>query len=393
MRTPLAWKNLTASWGKCLLAGTGVGFAVVLMFMQTGFRNALIDSNVQLFSLFNLSQANVAVFSRARYNLASELRYPRDTLDVMAAMPEVKQVGTVSIERGTATVQVRGLQARPIRVLALDKAAQEFLAEPALREQLLEADRQGACLIAQDSKPFYGFADTDEKVRLQHIELNGRALKATGLFRLGTDFGNDGTLLMSQRQHSQYFPWRSPTGRPEDLVDLAFLKVEPLPGRTIEQVMQQIQQLAPHLREVRTTRGLAQREKDFWSKATPVGKIFFIGTMMGLIVGAIICYQIQFTDINDHMSEFATLKAMGYSSGYFWRFILSQSFFLACLGFLPGCLASYAMYGLLSHYSGLVMMMTWDRVLLVWCLTLAMCVFSGGLAIRKLFRSDPASLF
>jgi putative ABC transport system permease protein len=115
--------------------------------------------------------------------------------------------------------------------------------------------------------------------------------------------------------------------------------------------------------------------------------------MMGLIVGAIICYQIQFTDINDHMSEFATLKAMGYSSGYFWRFILSQSFFLACLGFLPGCLASYAMYGLLSHYSGLVMMMTWDRVLLVWCLTLAMCVFSGGLAIRKLFRSDPASLF
>ncbi len=56
---------------------------------------------------------------------------------------------------------------------------------------------------------------------------------------------------------------------------------------------------------------------------------------MGLIVGAIICYQIQFTDISEHMPEFATLKAMGYRPSYFWSFILWQSIYLACLGFLP----------------------------------------------------------
>ena len=114
---------------------------------------------------------------------------------------------------------------------------------------------------------------------------------------------------------------------------------------------------------------------------------------MGLVVGAIICYQIQFTDISEHMPEFATLKAMGYGTSYFWSIILCQSFYLACLGFLPGLLVSYGLYSMLAESSGLVMSMTWERILLVWGLTLVMCLVSGALAIRKLFGTDPASLF
>ena len=114
---------------------------------------------------------------------------------------------------------------------------------------------------------------------------------------------------------------------------------------------------------------------------------------MGLVVGAIICYQIQFTDITDHMPEFATLKAMGYGPRYFWGVILCQSLYLACLGFVPGMAVSAGLYWVLSQSSGLLMMMTLPRILLVWCLTVVMCIISGALAIRKLFGTDPASLF
>ena len=114
---------------------------------------------------------------------------------------------------------------------------------------------------------------------------------------------------------------------------------------------------------------------------------------MGLVVGAIICYQIQFTDISEHMPEFATLKAMGYGPSYFWSVILCQSLYLACLGFLPGLAASIGLYALLAESSGLIMSMTLDRIVLVWSLTLLMCLVSGSLAIRKLFTTDPASLF
>jgi putative ABC transport system permease protein len=161
----------------------------------------------------------------------------------------------------------------------------------------------------------------------------------------------------------------------------------------LNRLAERIEQLAPAVIDVKPTSYFIAREKDFWANNTPIGKIFMIGTIMGLVVGAIICYQIQFTDISEHMPEFATLKAMGYGPLYFWSVILCQSFYLACLGFVPGIIVAQGLYAVLAETSGLVMSMNLERIALVWGLTLVMCVVSGVLAIRKLFSTDPASLF
>ncbi|GAB5403700.1 MAG: FtsX-like permease family protein [Aureliella sp.] len=391
MRTPLAWKNLTSSYSKCVLAATGVGFAVVLMFTQIGFRNALIDNNVQLFTLFDGDVANLAIVSKARYNVSTEQRFPRRTLELAAAVDGVLDTCSVSIERGTASIKVSGFAARPIRVLGIELSSPDFLHSPSLFEQLQTTVRTQSALVDRRSKTDYGFARTSATLREQSAELNGKAISFAGQFNLGTDFGNDGTLLMAESVHAAYFPWRNKTGDPRDVVDIGFLRVDP--SYDLEEVSRQIESLAPQQIDVQPTTQLIAREKSFWAKATPIGKIFFIGTIMGLVVGAIICYQIQFTDITEHMPEFATLKAMGYGPRYFWGLILCQSLYLAFLGFVPGLIVSFGLYQLLAEISGLVMSMTLSRIALVWVLTLVMCVVSGSLAIRKLFNSDPASLF
>lgn len=393
IRTPLAWKNLTSSFGKCALAATGVGFAVVLMFMQIGFRNALIDNNVQIFSLFNTRIVNLAIVSKARYNISTEQRFPRKLLEQAATVPGVKSVCSVSVERGTAKVMVEGHTARPLRVIGVQLCDPSFFAESRLYEQVQQADALQAALVDTRSKPAYGFAETKQELVDQRIELNGKRLPVIDQFELGTDFANDGTLMMSERLHARYFPWRSSTGNPADVVDIGLLQVAADSKAELDAIARQIQQFAPNTIDVRRTEEFISREKYFWANSTPIGKIFMIGTIMGLVVGAIICYQIQFTDISEHMPEFATLKAMGYGPGYFWGLILCQSFYLACLGFLPGLLVSLGLYQLLAASSGLVMSMTWDRIGFVWVLTLVMCIVSGSLAIRKLFNTDPASLF
>jgi putative ABC transport system permease protein len=76
--TPLAWRNLVGRGGKLLLASSGIGFAVFLMFMQIGFRNALFDNTVQLARLL---KADFFLVSPARYNLPSEQRFDRLWLD------------------------------------------------------------------------------------------------------------------------------------------------------------------------------------------------------------------------------------------------------------------------------------------------------------------------
>jgi putative ABC transport system permease protein len=53
-------------------------------------------------------------------------------------------------------------------------------------------------------------------------------------------------------------------------------------------------------------------EKKFWSE-DPSGIVLDFGAMMGFIVGVIVVYQILFTDVTDHLTEYATLKAIGYA--------------------------------------------------------------------------------
>ena len=387
MQTPLAWKNLTSSPSKCLLAATGVGFAVVLMFMQIGFRNALLDSNVQIFQLF---KADLVVISRARYNVSTEQRFPRFLIEQARAQTGVRASCSVYVERGTASIQVEGERARPIRVIAMQLAS-DFFAEPELFQRLEDADRRNAALVDRRSKSEYGFGTTVETLELQHVELNKKEVSLVGQFVLGTDFAHDGTILMSERMLPTFFPWRGRAGNPLDVIDIGLLQAQD--GADLFELRDRIQALAPKQIQVYLTQDLIRQELLFWSRSTPIGIIFGIGTIMGLVVGAIICYQIQFTDISEHMPEFATLKAMGYRPRYFWSLILCQSLYLACLGFVPGVLVSWGLYWLLAEASGLIMRMTCERIGFVWALTVVMCVVSGVLAIRKLFRADPASLF
>jgi len=393
MRTPLAWKNLTSSASKCVLASTGVGFAVVLMFMQIGFRNALIDNNVQLFTLFDTRVANLAMISQARYNISTEQRFPRNLLEQAAAIPGVVAVSSVNVERGAAKVMVAGHVPRPLRVIGVESEKPTFFRDPRLVDKLLAAEHQQSALVDSRSTSCSGFASQVAQLRRQGMELNGRTLAVHDQFQLGTDFGNDGTLLMSQGLQERYFPWRAPSGGPSTEVDIGLIHAEVRTLAELNRLAERIEQLAPAVIDVKPTSYFIAREKDFWANNTPIGKIFMIGTIMGLVVGAIICYQIQFTDISEHMPEFATLKAMGYGPLYFWSVILCQSFYLACLGFVPGIIVAQGLYAVLAETSGLVMSMNWERIALVWGLTLVMCVVSGVLAIRKLFSTDPASLF
>ena len=41
-----------------------------------------------------------------------------------------------------------------------------------------------------------------------------------------------------------------------------------------------------------------------------------MGTIVGFVVGMLISYQVIYTDLSDQLPQYATLKAMGYRTGY-----------------------------------------------------------------------------
>ncbi len=387
MRTPLAWKNLTADWRRLLLGAAGVGFAVVLMFMQNGFRNALLDSPVQMVRMLN---TDLVAISSARYSLPSEQNFSLDLLQRAASDPDVVHVAPIYIELGRAQIRVVNRPRRPIRVIGVPLEPGLFL-DNEINDQLEQIRGPETALLDRSTRGIYEFALRDpDRLARQPVELLNQNLDITGTIQIGTDFANDGTLLMSEDNFARYFAFRG-QGAPLQRVDLGLIRLRR--GADPVSVAARLQALHPGVWEVMPRDQIVQREIDFWGKQTPIGMIFFVGALMGFAVGVIICYQILFTSIHDAMPEFATLKAMGYPNRFFLGLVIRQSIYLSLIGFLPALLVSWGMFQLLQSFVGLPMLLDASRIAMVLLLTVAMCLVSGLLALRKLLHADPASLF
>ena len=388
MQTPLAWLNTTSSPSKLLLASSGIGFAVVLMFMQIGFLNGLFDSTVQILRLLD---ADLVIMSPARYTVPSEQRFNYGLLQRARAATGIRSVQPLYIDRSMSEIRVIGHVSRSIRAIGVPLDGDVFI-DPDMNNKCRLLTDANYALVDRKSKAKYGFEKVNLRVlRDQEAELSGRRVELKEWFEIGTDFVYDGSVIVSDRGVEHFFPFRNGTKPPLAAVDLGLVKLsEGASKTTVQEQLQMILGDAVHVYERET---LIRREISFWATNTPIGIIFSIGTVMGLFVGVIICYQILFTDIHDHLAEFATLKAMGYGPYYFLRFVMLQSFYLSVFGFLPGWLISWLLYLWLAELTGLVMMLTAQRVLLVFCLTFLMCTISGALAVRKLWAADPATLF
>src|SRR5262249_36783592 len=121
--------------------------------------------------------------------------------------------------------------------------------------------------------------------------------------------------------------------------------------------------------------------------------VFGLGMGMGFIIGAVICYQILFADVADHLAEYATLKAIGYRNRYLTWVILQEALLLGVLGFLPGLALGWLLYTGIAGWTGLPLRLTLARSLLILVLTVMMCVLSGAIALAKVQSADPAEVF
>jgi putative ABC transport system permease protein len=385
-RVPLAWQNLTHNRRRLAVAIGGIGFAVILMFMETGFENALIDSTVKVLEDLN---ADIIVTSKAQYSLTAGQAFSRRRLLQAEACAGVASASPLYIESFVADLKTPGTKRHPIRVLAFDLADRAILL-PDVVEQTNALAERGAALFDVKGKPAYNIDARRLTAAPEGLELSGKSVRLVGTFSLGTDFANDGNLIMSAANFARYFPSR--TGRdPLDAVTLGLVRVDPYEDVSV--VQERLIAALPDDVAVFTKPQFIAQEMAFWRRSTPIGYIFAVGTIMGFFVGIVICYQVIYADVAKHLREFATLKAMGYRNRYFVGLVLRQSLYLSLLGFVPGLLASMVLYAALANYTGLLLILTAKRALLVLLLTIAMCAISGTLAMRKLWSADPAELF
>lgn len=407
----LAWRNLTENRLRLLSSVAGAAFAVILMFVESSFRDALLDS---MTAVIRKLDGDLVLISRKLYTLGIPMSFPAQRLDLPRGFDDVEKVSPLYVEtrrsrwRGPYN---RGLDphragrlpgdgedsspdAEPIspaphriRVIAY-KPSDDLLNIPSVRESMAAWDAPEVALVDVRSKPRpYGPIP-----RNQDVELTNRRIRIVGDFELGTDFQNDGTLLMSEENFLDYFPERRGPTASDHKIDVGVIRVRP--GTDVLRLKRSIAPILPRDVLVLTRDEFVAREQDFWGKVVPVGIVFNIGVAMGFVVGLAICYQVLFSDVADREAEFATLKAVGHRNGWLRLVVVFQGTFLALLGFVVGIgISQGALVPLIKHFTGLPLEFKPMGAVFILSLTVLMCVLSGLIAARRLQSTDPAQLF
>ena len=381
-RTPIAWLQLSHRPLRLAAALAGVGFANVLVFFQLGLSGGLYDSQKRPIQQLN---GSLAVIPRRYTNFGEPAGFPRSRLMQALGFQGVRGVSPLRLGK-LQWLNPETQESTQALVMGVDPG-NPALKLPELMAQRSSLQLQGGVLFDKASKDSAG----PVKTRLEQgqpfiTELNGQRSSVNGLFQLGLTFAADINLMTSTSNFQSLFPERNP-----DEIQIGVIQLES--GADPGMVQRRLNDALGPALQVLSVQELQVREVEHWKRNTSFGLIFGLGVLVGFSVGGIVVYQILFSEVGEHISEYATMKAMGYSDHFVVAIIIQESILLASLAFLPSLLVSALLYRLLMQATGLLVMMSFSRAALVFTMTLLLCSGSGWLATSKLRRLDPADVF
>jgi putative ABC transport system permease protein len=381
-RLPIGWLQLVHNKTRLAAALAGVSFASVLILMQLGFLGALIASIKLPYDQMN---ADILISASDMNTLADGGPLPRQRMFEALAIEGVQNAtplyyGKVEWKQPDGSI-------RNLDMFGIDPSV-ETLRNPAINARLSDISLSDVALIDAKArnvpKSLFAGITAGEPYR---FEVKGRTLTVVGTFEIGGGFSADGYLVVSDQTFLRLFPQRVAGAPNHILVTLA-------PGADAALTLDRLRATLPAYDSiVRTVEEAFDRDQAFQTTQRPVGLVFGFGVVIGILVGIIIVYQVLSTDVAEHLKEYATFKAIGYSQRFFLGIVFEEALILAILGFVPGFLVSFLLYTVVAAATGLPLAMTGARAVSVLVGTLGMCALSGAIATRKLARANPADLF
>ncbi|PSR19677.1 DevC protein [filamentous cyanobacterium CCP3] len=379
-RVPLAFLNLLHNRSRFMVAIAGVAFAVLLIFMNLGFLGALIRTTTVFYDQFN---ADLFLMSPDSLEISKTVPFPMSSLYQLAGLKGVDKVMPLYVDYIPWKNSDTGI-IKPILVYGFNLDDPVFLMPELNTPEALQALRfPNTVFIDKRSSPEYGPLTLDVQT-----EADRRRVRIVGQYELGGGFAADGTLIISDHNFARFFNPRSLNQINLGLVSLS-------PEANLEEMKKVVKDILPSNVEVFTKSEIQRRDSAYWIKSTSLGFIFVMGVIVSFIVGTSIVYQILYTDIRDHLKEYATLKALGYPGNYLFQVVLQESLILAITGFIPGFIAALGLYKMTARATsgGIPILMTPSRFIFVLVLTVLMCAFSGLVSVNKAVTADPVDVF
>jgi putative ABC transport system permease protein len=217
MKTPLAWLQLSREKIRLLIALAGIGFADILMFMQLGFKSALLNSSIRLHEKVD---GDIFLINPQSTALIAMKSFSSRRLYESAGVEGVKSINALYIGFG---IWKNPLNQKTRQILVIGFNPKEpVLNLEGISENLDKLSLPDRVLFDRNSRAEFGpigeLYDSGKEIK---TEIGSRQIQVDGLFAIGSTFGADGNVVTSDLNFLRIFPERD-----KNLIDAGVIKLK-----------------------------------------------------------------------------------------------------------------------------------------------------------------------
>jgi putative ABC transport system permease protein len=371
----IAWGNTFQNWKRTLAALAGITFSILLVFVQLGFLNGAKTAVTLIFDSFAF---DIAITSDKYQIMPTADPFDRIRLVQARIDPGVLDSFKFNVRTGSWFDEKTELESTVLLIGIDDKPS--FMVNSDFIDGLESVtDGQSVFLDRLSHKDF-----GEIKIGLGG-QINSRAVTVTQLFDLGLFFYAEGAAATVNGNFVKL------SGQTSDDVTVGFLKIRD--GFSVDKTVARLQKTLPNDVVISSRDKFIERERNYFIEVKPVGILFKSAVFIAFAVGFVILFQVLSTELGNRISEFATLKAMGFSTKFIYGIGIAQNLIITIFSFLPASLLCTLVFEIIYAVSKLPVSMTLELFTTVFGLTMLMSVFAGLLALKKLSKADPAELF
>lgn len=369
----LARDTLRHEWRRFLPGLLSVAFAGVLMLVQLGLLLGMFGT---VTVLVDQAAADLWVSSPEMASFDQARDIPETIVALAAASEGVVRTEALRVHdadwRSGETVRVS------VTLVGLEPSPDALACPSAMRAEL-------CARLAEPMSVVVDGAECDKlAVELGGLaELNGKRVRVVGVTHGLRSIGSP--YVFASRQSARML---AEPGTEGPTFALAALR----PGTDSAAARDRLQALLHRSAyRVWTARELSVESQRYWLLESGVGAGFLFSSLLGLAIGVVITSQTLRGVILGQVREYATFRAIGVPPLRLGGVVIEQALWIGLLGALLTLVVS-VLAGGLARALLVPLTLTWWAVALAVAIGMVTAVLSGLLALRELYRLEPAEL-
>ena len=370
---PLARRNLFHDKVRLAVTLTGIAFSVVLMVVESGLFQGFSTSTS---SVIDHSGADLWIAAKNTVYIDQVATFNERKYYQVLATPGVAQAEKY-IVRWTVWKEPNGRN-ESVQIVGINPDVPLGLPWNLVAGNAEQLKQPNAVIIDEIYKQKLSANGIGD-----HFEIRDFRAKVVG-FTNGIRAFTTAPYVFTTFKNAQDF-----TGIAEDQTN--FVLVKAAPGVSIPALQAELQARLPE-NDVRTTAEFSGMTRHYWMFTTGAGVAVLMAAALGLIVGIAVVAQTIYATTMDHIREYGTLKAMGAPNSYVFGVIMTQAAIAAVMGYSIGMVVSiFVVRG--GSMGGAAIVLNWQTVVMMFFLTLGMCLSAAIVSVKKLMTLDPAMVF